>query len=497
MGATTMTVMKGPVSSMARVTDHSIAKNEMIAGSQMISEASVSRDDADCDADGVIEPLSYRETPGYAPAGGGLMPAGLGASYQDPWGSAYGYCAWDQGAYKQSDGVAACGGGSAARLDGPDDAGQAIIVLISAGPNKQFETSCHAWVDGDSNGEPDVPLIQYSAGKDDIIYKMAYSQFLMPASAQARLEDLPDAACTAQTVGIMRMVLGVMQVCTGSGWSDIAPASGGDMDFIPVTNAMLESDHISNTITLGTLGAPLPVSVSGGASLSINGGPPVTSGAVSSGDTLRISAAAAAAPETTLSYDVQIGSVTKSWLVTTRDAYIAQLSITPASHSSMDVTGPGNPAHSATTGFIVTNTGERPTAPLQPASLSNPAFFEFNADDGYAGDDCAGKTLMGTVGGVQSCVLDVRAKASNDSAGFESNLSITDGLVATSAHLSGTASGWSCPLPWGGQIAHGASVVAYLTSCALLSCTSQVRHCTNGVLSGSYTKQTCNVLLSC
>lgn len=53
----------------------------------------------------------------------------------------------------------------------------------------------------------------------------------------------------------------------------------------------------------------------------------------------------------------------------------------------------------------------------------------------------------------------------------------------------------SCALPWGGTIAHGASVTAYSTtspSCPKL-CTdsSQTRTCSNGALSGSYTNKTC------
>lgn len=53
----------------------------------------------------------------------------------------------------------------------------------------------------------------------------------------------------------------------------------------------------------------------------------------------------------------------------------------------------------------------------------------------------------------------------------------------------------TCALPWGGSIGHGASVIAYstatptcTTSCAAVS---QTRTCTNGVLSGNFTNQSC------
>ena len=51
-----------------------------------------------------------------------------------------------------------------------------------------------------------------------------------------------------------------------------------------------------------------------------------------------------------------------------------------------------------------------------------------------------------------------------------------------------------CTLPWGGILAHGSSVTAYLFSSAV-TCTSQTRTCNNGTLSGSYTYQSC--LRSC
>jgi len=47
-----------------------------------------------------------------------------------------------------------------------------------------------------------------------------------------------------------------------------------------------------------------------------------------------------------------------------------------------------------------------------------------------------------------------------------------------------------CVSPWGGFVANGSSVTAYLSSTAA-SCQSETRVCNNGVLSGSYTNQSC------
>ncbi|MFA6383333.1 MAG: hypothetical protein WCX17_02830 [Parcubacteria group bacterium] len=53
----------------------------------------------------------------------------------------------------------------------------------------------------------------------------------------------------------------------------------------------------------------------------------------------------------------------------------------------------------------------------------------------------------------------------------------------------------SCNLPWGGTLANGSSVTAYQASSVPCgsSCSSQTRTCNSGVLSGSYTSQTCSV----
>lgn len=497
LGAATMSLVKGPVSTMARVTDSSIVKNDMIAAVSIVSEATLGQPNADCDNDGMIEPLPFRIGLGHAPPGGGLLPAQLGMKYLDPWQREYGYCVWDHGTKKRTDNVASCGGSAANRLNGAGNAQETVIALISSGPNGLFETTCRDWADANSDGTPDQPLVETLTPSDDIVRTIPYGQFLMPSAAQARLEELPDAACTSASVGLMRIVLGVVQVCAAHGWVEIAPASGGDMSFTPVTNAIIGSSHISNTVTFGVLPAPLPVSVSGGATLSINNGAPVLSGTIQSNNTLTLRGVAANAPETSRVYAVTIGSVTKNWIITTRDAYIGRITITPEVKTAMTVTGPGSPAYGATVGFIVTNVGERPTAPLNPAILSNTVNFAFHTGGGYVGDNCAGKVLQGTVGGSQSCVIDVRPRASADTATYQGVLNVGDGMVSASANLAGSASGWSCNLPWGGQLANGSSVVAYATSCALLSCTSQVRSCTNGVLSGSFQHQTCNVLLSC
>lgn len=53
-----------------------------------------------------------------------------------------------------------------------------------------------------------------------------------------------------------------------------------------------------------------------------------------------------------------------------------------------------------------------------------------------------------------------------------------------------------CALPWGGILANGSGVTAYQQSSVPFgsSCASQTRNCSSGVLSGSYTKESCSAL---
>ena len=53
-----------------------------------------------------------------------------------------------------------------------------------------------------------------------------------------------------------------------------------------------------------------------------------------------------------------------------------------------------------------------------------------------------------------------------------------------------------CSLPWGGTIAHGASVRAYRFSVQPFggTCQNEMRACTNGILSGTYTNQACSIV---
>jgi len=65
----------------------------------------------------------------------------------------------------------------------------------------------------------------------------------------------------------------------------------------------------------------------------------------------------------------------------------------------------------------------------------------------------------------------------------------TDGVLSGGYALQSCAAG--CTLPWGGSLGSGQSVNAFLSASPSGACTQETRTCTDGVLSGSYTAESC------
>lgn len=117
----------------------------------------------------------------------------------------------------------------------------------------------------------------------------------------------------------------------------------------------------------------------------------------------------------------------------------------------------------------------------------------------YSGTSCAPANCTGTPWGTINHGSSVTAWNTTASCGGCASQTRT----CTNGTLSGTytatacnnASCASCGLPWGGSIAHGASVTAYASASVPCgsSCSSQTRTCSNGTLSGSYTASSCSV----
>jgi|GEM_PF-6238669 len=159
LGASTMTILKGPVRTMSQVTKQTLAENNAITTARLsISSATI-----DCDGDGVFEPLEFGAAiPGFT--GGGQIPGALGVSRQDPWGNEYGYCVWDNATVDDG----GCGGATQGRLAGDAGAGpykEYVIAVVSAGPNGNYDTSCNDYAGAGT---------QINKAGDDIVFGYAY-----------------------------------------------------------------------------------------------------------------------------------------------------------------------------------------------------------------------------------------------------------------------------------------------------------------------------------
>jgi hypothetical protein len=183
IGVATMNLMKGPVRAMANVTKHTVAENAMIANGKLALIMSASTP-GDCDHDGRIEPLEWSD-PGTTPApvNGGLLPASIGASLQDPWGRNYGYCAWDHGTLS---GQAGCGVG-AHRLKGGMLPAHPVVAVVSSGPDQVFQTGCLP--------EGQASFVLKQPGSDDLVLTYTYAEAMAMAGNLWNLK--PDDSETA------------------------------------------------------------------------------------------------------------------------------------------------------------------------------------------------------------------------------------------------------------------------------------------------------------
>ena len=156
LGAGIMATMRGPLSTMVEVNRREQAKAELRVAASLVLVAAA---DTCADGDGYTE----APDPGTPITGNiGPLPA-VGSSQNDPWGNAYGYCAWDHGDIPANhDG---CG---TSILAGSTGTNNIAIAVLSAGPNGTFETTCANHAGGYVN--PD------NGGGDDIVVSMTYTQ---------------------------------------------------------------------------------------------------------------------------------------------------------------------------------------------------------------------------------------------------------------------------------------------------------------------------------
>ena len=251
IGASTMTVMKGPVKTMSEVTKRTVAENNMIASGKLALIASASQANSDCDGDLTLEPIE----PGASMSGftgGGLLPSVIGTSKTDPWGTDYVYCAWNHGTSLSGNG---CGSGL---LNGSSAADDYVLAIVSAGPDRMFDTTCNAYVDSTTD------LVIKQSGADDLILGYTYAEASAASGGLWNLSD-PNTASIQKDL-IVQDSGGVDTFALNSATGDLTLGSGATGSFPNVNVDVITSYsgtniEFSNPITgsLGTLSIVGPI----------------------------------------------------------------------------------------------------------------------------------------------------------------------------------------------------------------------------------------------
>lgn len=158
----------------------------------------------DSDNDGQSEPTAGQ----LGLVDGWSVPAASGAPKSDPWGTALKYCPWDHGSSNHS----------AGRLTGanPALAGSVQFAVVSAGPDKLFNTSCTQALGG-AQGDDGVRTMTVAQLNQGVTYLLG--------EPVASLSALPPSGSPA---GMMRLASDtqITYLWNGSSWLPLGAAAG-------------------------------------------------------------------------------------------------------------------------------------------------------------------------------------------------------------------------------------------------------------------------------
>ena len=221
IGAASMGIMRGPLTTMVEVNKRTQAESQMqLAGRIAILQSAEQTASGDCDADGFIEPLipgTFGTAPGGALVNGGALPSTVGATKTDPWGTEYGYCVWNAGTTSTGAGC------NAALIEGSGTGAEdyAILSIVSAGPDRRFDTDCRDFASTPSGERLAVKV----SGTDDIIIDFTYGESQAFAGGLWRIKsgdpDTAEIGKDLEVTGGARFVEG-----TGASVLDLAGLAG-------------------------------------------------------------------------------------------------------------------------------------------------------------------------------------------------------------------------------------------------------------------------------
>lgn len=263
LGAGIMNFANGPIQNSLNINRKNNAIIDMsVVGQLAIMSATNTPNKGDCDSDTYVEPPEMRiPTPalpvGQIPLNGGFLPNTIGAAKRDPWGTEYGYCAWDYGPVTLN---ASCQGtpGVNKRLEGNDNKIYPVIAIISAGPDKIFTTTCRNFSTGptraDQNNDGDLeditvpsvptndlPLVSKTAETDDdLITSYSYENAMSTSGGLWKIKS-----SDANTVYLNKKIEVSTASIYGTGMFERIAAIGGD--FLDVVSGLKLADPLTLT----------------------------------------------------------------------------------------------------------------------------------------------------------------------------------------------------------------------------------------------------------
>lgn len=171
--ASTMNLISGPIKTASKANSINMTNASMqAAGRILIIDAANQANSGDTDSDGTIEPRAFTTVSSGGITGGGSIPTTVGASRTDPWGNLYGYCVWNNGtSFSALTNILA----GAVTTGTPVPT---VIAIVSAGPDKIFQTSCVAYSSGATTGDAVTTGVIKVSGSDDIVMKWSYAEAL-------------------------------------------------------------------------------------------------------------------------------------------------------------------------------------------------------------------------------------------------------------------------------------------------------------------------------
>jgi len=444
LGGGVMTFMKGPLATSIKLTRQNTAETQMsMAGQVAVMAAANTPTSGDCDADGLVEPLEWRDAGALpSPTGGGLIPMTIGVSKKDPWGTEYGYCVWDHGTNGACDDETGAGDNPAERLaGGPTGAGHTVVALISAGPDKTFTTTCRDFdtADVDDNlsllDAGDLPLVSKAASTDDdIIFAYTYDEATGASGGLWRLKSgEPGTAMIDKDV----------EVTGGANFSGMGEFQGGVL--LP-DSSLITCDATTAGVMARNASGGIDICDGAGAWDAISGGGAATG--FSTDNTVACDATTIGQVRYNATTELPEYCDGTNWRPFTLASQVANLVLTPSQQNAMDVDGANNLDTTTCTGAWVC--GSEYTFTLQNQGGAISALINVSLTGSYTsnfvifGNSCtiAGGNTDGKLDPMESCTITVKPKA-NGNMTYTTNLSITANNNPF-AVVQGTAAGFGC-----------------------------------------------------